>query len=217
MRISKNLQVAGIIVLMVGGTYYWLTHPANSNKSTNGSETPRPTIAVTEPGKLAGVLLDSAPWGANSEQLKQRLDQIGLPALAEEALTMHTHQHLDLWIEGKKIDVPSDIGVNEKEGFISIIHTHDKSGIIHVESPVVTDFYLGQVFDVWGVRFDSGCIGGHCAEGEKKLDVYVDGKKVDSDIREVKLDQKQEIAVVYGTADQLPKEIPDKFDFPAEY
>jgi hypothetical protein len=44
----------------------------------------------------------------------------------------------------------------------SPIHTHDTSGIVHIESPTVRPFTLGQFFDVWGVRFTSDCIGGDC-------------------------------------------------------
>jgi hypothetical protein len=34
----------------------------------------------------------------------------------------------------------------------SPLHTHDTSGIIHVESPTVRSFTLGEFVDLWGGR-----------------------------------------------------------------
>ena len=80
---------------------------------------------------------------------------MGLPALTAEGEALHTHQHIDIYVDGQPVVVPAYIGINATEGFLSPIHTHDSTGIIHVESPTVRDFTLGEFFDVWGVRFDS--------------------------------------------------------------
>jgi hypothetical protein len=57
---------------------------------------------------------------------------------------------------------------------------------------------LGQLFDEWGVRFDSHCLGAYCADGVKELRLYVDGKRRPGDPRTLVLRQGQQIAVVYG-------------------
>ena len=136
------------------------------------------------------------PWEAEAKSLKKRLQDLSLPALTEEGTVLHTHQHLDIYINGEKIDVPSDIGINKEEGFISPIHTHDLSGVIHVESPTVEDFTLGQFFGVWGVRFNKDCIGAYCAGPDNSLKVYVNGEesKIDPDL--IVLAPYQEIVIV---------------------
>jgi hypothetical protein len=30
------------------------------------------------------------------------------------------------------------------------VHTHDASGVVHIESPVQRRFTLGELFDLWG-------------------------------------------------------------------
>jgi hypothetical protein len=127
---------------------------------------------------------------------------------------LHIHQHLDLVINGTSVAVPADIGVAEAAGFMSPLHTHDASGVIHIESNVVRDFTLGQFFDVWGVRFTRDCIGGYCANATSTLKVYVNGSLVPGDPRALVLSARQEIVVIYGTDQETPKSIPSSYSFP---
>jgi hypothetical protein len=46
--------------------------------------------------------------------------------------------------------VPANIGIDEQAGYLTSLHTHDATGIIHVESPTRRSFNLGDFFDVWG-------------------------------------------------------------------
>jgi len=156
--------------------------------------------AQTEPGarKLPGAQTGPAPWLPEIDNLLSRLKAINLPALYAEGDALHIHQHLDIFIHDKAVTVPAGIGINPVARFISPLHTHDVSGIIHVESDVVRDFTLGQFFDVWGVRFSKDCLGGYCAKGADTLRVFVNGNAVSGDPRNLVLREHQEIAVVYG-------------------
>jgi hypothetical protein len=150
--------------------------------------------------RLPGLQTGPAPWLPDVDNLLARLKAINLPALYEEGDALHIHQHLDILINGKPVTVPPGIGINPIARFISALHTHDVSGIMHVESDVKRDFTLGQFFDVWGVRFSKSCIGGYCAKGADTLRVFVNGKPVGNDPRNLVLRDHQEIAVVYGPA-----------------
>ena len=152
----------------------------------------------SDPNKLPGMQKGPAPWLAEIDNLLPRLKAIKLPALYDEGDALHIHQHLDILINGKAMTVPGGIGINPVARFISPLHTHDLSGVIHVESDVVRDFTLGQFFDVWGVRFSKDCLGGYCARGADTLRVFVNGKAVGADPRNLILREHQEIAVVYG-------------------
>jgi hypothetical protein len=69
--------------------------------------------------------------------LAARLRAIGLPPLRPaEGTAVHIHQHLDLYVDGAKAPVPAGIGIDPAVGFAPL-HTHDASGVIHVESPTV--------------------------------------------------------------------------------
>jgi hypothetical protein len=180
-----------------------------------GSRTINPTTN-TDQNNLSGIQTGNAPWPVELDHLGDRLSTIGLPALSKEGTVLHIHQHLDIFIEGKPISVPTGIGINEGAGFISPIHTHDNTAIIHVESPTMQIFTLGQFFDIWGVRFTDQCIGRYCNQGDKILEVFVNGNLFNGDPRRIELQQHQEIVVTYGTSKDLTNPIPSTYVFPAD-
>jgi hypothetical protein len=172
-------------------------------------------VMAVRANPLPGLQTGSAPWPAEEAHLRERLEKLGLPVLRAEALAFHIHQHLDVFVEGRRVTVPADIGINVQQQFLTVLHTHDNSGIIHVESPTERTFALGQLFDVWGVRLTSSCLGGYCTDGQSRVRVYVGGQVVGGDPRAVPLEGHDEIVVAYGTPAQLPKPIPARYPFPA--
>jgi hypothetical protein len=167
--------------------------------------------------KLPGLLTTAPPWPANNDdaKLQLRLRAIGLAPLTAEGQAVHIHQHLDLYADGKKITVPAQIGIASSGGFISDLHTHDSTGIMHVEAAEVRSFSLGQFFAVWGVPLDARCLGSLCAAAGKQLKVWVDGEPVAGDPTRIVLEEHQEIVLAYGRADQQPNPIPKTYDFAA--
>lgn len=163
---------------------------------------------------LPGMQTSPAPWPAEQAHLAARLEAVGLARLSEEGNALHTHQHLDVVVGGRHVEVPAAIGIDEHQRFISPIHTHDRSGVIHIESPTVETFTLGQFFDVWGVRLDARCLGGYCTAGDRRLRVFTAGKPVEGDPRQVRLAPHQEIVVAYGTAAEVPSPPPSLYKFP---
>jgi hypothetical protein len=166
---------------------------------------------------LPGVLTSPPPWPANDDDktLQLRLRAIGLDPLTAEGQAVHIHQHLDIYVSGKKVTVPAQIGIASSGAFLSDLHTHDATGIMHVESPDVRSFSLGQFFAVWGVRLDAKCLGGLCAAGDKELSAWVNGEPVGADPTRIVLDEHQEIVLAFGTKAQQPKPVPKSYDFAA--
>jgi hypothetical protein len=197
-------------ILAVGLGVSWVNREKVSQSS---SLTPIPAKSVN-PDELPGIMIGAEPWLPETERLRERLAAIGLPALTTEGTTLHTHQHIDIFINGKQISVPADTGINEKDNFISPIHTHENNAIIHVESPTVQTFTLGQFFDIWGVRFIQECLGGYCNENEKTLQVFSNGQPLTGSFRDLPLTERQEIVVVYGDSSAVPSPIPSTFIFP---
>ena len=165
---------------------------------------------------LPGVLNGPPPWPANTEQLQLRLRAIGLDPLTEEGQVVHIHQHLDIFVEGKRVTVPANIGIDESGKFIAALHTHGTDGILHVESPTASSYSLGQFFAVWGLRLDRRCIGGRCATGGKRLAAWVDGKPLDADPTRIVLAEHQVIVLAYGAPAQDPDPVPATHDFEAD-
>jgi hypothetical protein len=163
---------------------------------------------------LPGLLTGPQPWDANTRNLSTRLQDVGVPIQTKEGAVGHIHQHLDIYVNGRHVVVPADIGINTVGGFISPLHTHDTSGVIHVEPESRQTFTLGQFFGVWGVRFTPTCIGGYCNGGGRTLRVFVNGFPATKDPRQIELLAHDEIVVTYGTSQQLPHPVPSSYTFP---
>ena len=175
----------------------------------------------SRPAQLPGLMVSKkVPWPANNGRyLRPRLKAIGLHALPTEGVRLHIHEHLDLVVNGRLYPVPALIGINIPQRYITELHTHDESGIIHVESPTVRAFTLGNFFDVWGLRFSTQCLGGYCANGARHVYVWVNGKRVRTDPRKIILISHQEIVVAYGTLAAMKPlgPIPASYPFPQGY
>lgn len=206
---KKFALPAGLVVIIAALIGVFILG-GGSTKETS-PKPPIPTKASAD--GLPGLLTTAGPWDANTSKLKERLDAIGLPALSQEALAFHIHQHLEMYIHGHPVAVPANVGINSQAGFISIFHTHETSGVLHVESPEQTDFTLGQFYDEWGVRFSQTCLGGNCADASNKLIVFANGKPVTGDPRQYKLKAHDEIVVAFGADAELPNPISATYAF----
>lgn len=176
-----------------------------------------PTVALAggRASALPGLLATRGPWGPNNGQLlSARLSAVDLPALTAEGAAMHLHQHIDLFVRGVRRTIPASIGIDAQNRFIAELHTHDESGIVHVEAPRIRPFTLGQFFDVWGVRLTRSCLGGNCAGAKTRLLVWVNGKLWTGDPRRIVLRSHDQYAIVFGTIDQVPKVLARSYDFP---
>ena len=160
-------------------------------------------------GTLPGLQKGPAPWSPEYAALSDRLKPLGLDALGAELLAYHVHQHLDIFINGKRTPVPAYIGINDGS-YLTQLHTHDPTGVVHVEAGKAFPYTLGQFFGVWGVRLSSRCIGGYCATPAKPLRVYLNGKLYSGDPDDLVLRNHEEIAIVYG---KPPKKIPRTYDW----
>jgi hypothetical protein len=180
---------------------------------SGGGSSPAAHASPSATSSLPGLQTGPPPCPPEVAHLRQRLNATGLPALKQEGNKQHTHQELVVGVDGRQIPVPPDIGLSQKPLIISPLHTHDASGVIHVESPTKERFTLGQFFDVWGVKLTSECIGGECASGASALSVFVNGKPFHGDPRDVPLLEHEVITLLLGTKAQLPAQIPSHFPF----
>jgi hypothetical protein len=131
----------------------------------------------------------------------------GLTLTPEETLTVHYHAHLDVIVDGSAVVVPAGLGINAgpngalpEHGSpgIAPLHTHDTSGILHIEAAQNDRFTLGQVFTEWGVAFSAGRVGAY-ATGDsagRTVDVYANGERYTGDPRQLDLKPHEEIAVI---------------------
>jgi hypothetical protein len=137
----------------------------------------------------------------------------GLPALSGERLEFHVHAHLDVLVNGVRAPVPANIGIDSLTRVISPLHTHDDTGIIHLEAERPLELNLGQFFTEWAVRLDGDCVGGYCRP-DTPWTVYVNGDQWPGAAADAVIHAHDEIAMVIG---RPPAEIPSRYDFPQGY
>jgi hypothetical protein len=157
----------------------------------------------TLPGMLT---LTEAPWPANGTQSLKRAQDIGLPVVSNN---YHIHALLQVYVNGVKETIPQGVGFNGSE--FASMHTHDNTGIMHMEASHRFPFTLGDFFDVWGVLLTQHCIGPYCDGNGRALRVYLNGTLYTGDPTQLPLTQHEDVVVTYGTAAQVPHPVPSTY------
>jgi hypothetical protein len=166
--------------------------------------------------KLPGLQTGPTPWASGSGSLlRARLDRLELPVLTQEQLDYHIHVHLDIFVRCTRVVVPPLVGIDIVDQFLTVLHTHDPSGVVHVESASPKPYALGKFFGVWGVRLNASCIGRYCTGPKARLRVYLGGKPYTGDPAGIVLREHEEIVLTYGTKAQLPPRLPARYAFAA--
>ena len=94
-----------------------------------------------------------------------------VPCGPSEVLTRHEHAHLTILVRGQIKTVPAFIGITATQ--ICWLHTHDTSGIIHVEAGDSRAFTLGAFFAVWHQPLGATVIDGDRAGSGESIQATV--------------------------------------------
>ena len=141
----------------------------------------------------------------------------GIEGSSREMLQVHVHAHLAVFYKGQQIAIPYGIGIVQpfqvNNGFVGMgagiywLHTHDATGIIHVESPDNRTYTLGQFFDIWGQPLDAKNVAGLTGT----VRAFVDGKTYAGSPRGIVLGAHTQITLEVGA----PFVTPPIYTFPA--
>lgn len=129
----------------------------------------------------------------------------GIKCETSEQLAYHIHAHLTVYVDGKKRTIPPDIGIYDNS-CIYWLHTHDTSGIIHVESPDERVYTLGDFFAVWRQPLSNDQVG----PAKGKVTAWIDGEPYKGDIADIKIEYHTTIQLDVGS-DAPP---PEEYHFP---
>lgn len=130
----------------------------------------------------------------------------------------HIHVHVSLYVNGEQLAIPRGIGVKNpvaSSGFVTAgscfywVHSHDATGIIHVEPPTHIEVTMGDLFDIWGQPLSKTGVAGYNGD----VTVFVDGKKYTDDPRGIVFEAHKQIALEIGT----PLVTPHFYIFPQDY
>jgi protein-disulfide isomerase len=133
----------------------------------------------------------------------------GISCDKAEHFDFHGHSHLDIFVDGKSIAVPGNVGILPSN-CIYWIHTHSGDGVIHIEAPDNRLMTIGQLFDIWK---ETASLAQSFPEVPTKTHasspvVYISGKQAEGDYRDAKIYPNTEIVVVFG---KPPTTIPTSY------
>ena len=117
-----------------------------------------------------------------------------------EHLETHYHAHLTLLRNGKQVKVPAFIGIDFKHQCLYWLHTHDATGIMHIESPDTRTYTLGNWFDVWGKPLSKT----QAAGLKGNLKVFVGNRAFSGDPRTIVLKPHELITIEQGKVVEPP-------------
>lgn len=103
--------------------------------------------------------------------------------------------------------VPANIGISPAAGIESPLHTHDTSGVIHIEAGQPHDFRLADFFTIWGVGFSDTQLGGYHNASDRTVQVFVNGQAVADPVGYV-IHARDNIVVAYGALGSFPTQPP---------
>jgi len=200
-----------------GGTPYspQMGAGANTKAAMNLAPTPTPTPIQLTIGGIVGT--PTFPEGDTSAGGSgQTIDGVICgPHLDSQ---FHHHVQVSLFYNRVQIALPQGTGMKNpgRNNFIYHadcyydIHTHDQTGIVHIEPPNGTPFTLKQYFDVWGMPLSLNGF----ATYKGRVAVYINQTlQPGMDPTTVTLSPFEEIALIIGPA---PSWIP-VYKFPPGY
>jgi hypothetical protein len=164
------------------------------------------------------------PRPANSMELARAANLTPEPL---ESFAFHVHAHMQIFIDGQEYEIPGGIGIDvdnpgvhefPNDGWggidepcdspcISPLHTHERDGVLHTESPTQDANTLGQFFTEWDVKLDNNCVGEYCRPG-KPIEFQVDGEVFDGDPTTIELTDGRHIVIIIGDP---PADVPTDF------
>lgn len=199
----------------------WGAGSASVSATSDGASASMPVaVSAAAPISIAitGVIgKDTLPEG-DTPQGGQGEPVNGISCLGMEQVAYHIHAHLSLFVHGEQLAIPLGVGVvspQVTDGFVGSgscfywLHTHDATGIIHVESPKTSPLTLGDLFDVWGQPLSAIAVAGF----DGPVAVFVDGARYRGDPRAIAFTERMQITLEVGT----PLVPPPVYEFPSVY
>lgn len=126
-----------------------------------------------------------------------------------EGTVFHIHAHLDVIVDGKSVTVPAGIGIKPNE-CLYWLHTHNTSGVIHIESPREMTFTLAQFIQVWDNTPGISPKFEELINDDKNLQIFVNGNEFKGNYDKIELSAHNEIVIVSGS---VPPSIPSSYTF----
>lgn len=191
---------------------------ANQNKrGSRGSKKPNRKLSIWPALSILLIILAAigivflaqgklfpSPASAVSTQPDAAVD--GITCDANEGAVQHIHAHVTIYINGSQATIPANVGIATDGSCYYWLHTHQitgDSGVIHIESPVMKTFTLGNFVDIWHTQFSqlSYPVELNSTSGWQ---VYVNGTPFNGSWRDVPMTSHAAITIAYNSQNIKP-------------
>jgi hypothetical protein len=149
-------------------------------------------------------LIALAPLGAKAD-IPQGETVRGIRCDRMEGTAYHIHAHLEIFDHGKAYPVPEDVGRPLFSQCFYWLHTHTPDGIIHVESPVMRTFKLGDFFAIWGEPLTQTRVADARVRKGEKITVWLNGNRYGGDPNAIPFAEHTEISIDVGPPVRKPQ------------
>ncbi|GAC1455893.1 MAG: hypothetical protein PVSMB4_16240 [Ktedonobacterales bacterium] len=131
----------------------------------------------------------------------------GISCQFAEGQVQHYHAELYIYVNGRQVQVPEGIGV--RQTCLYALHTHDASGLVHIESPTARTYTLGNFFDIWGRPLSPAQLLDHPVDSAHALvvetfDAHGRSTVVTADPRKIVLTAHETIYLLYNSPSVQP-------------
>jgi hypothetical protein len=116
-----------------------------------------------------------------------------------EMLAVHYHTHLQIVYHGQPAMVPQQIGITSSCFYW--LHTHDTTGVIHIEAPQSSasrQFTLGDFFRVWDQPLSSKQVATFKVGGGDQMKAWVNGQPYTGNPAQIVLKSHENIVIEIG-------------------
>jgi len=115
----------------------------------------------------------------------------------------HVHAHVTIYVNGQKSSIPANVGIAPDGSCLYWLHTHDDTGVLHIEAPAGVSATFGNFLDIWGRRFQQL---GYPSQFSNTAgwQVYVNGKPFSGDYRSIPLQSHTLITLAYHSPGVQP-------------
>jgi hypothetical protein len=199
-RIRTLRTVAGAVVVLcvaaIAAGLFLRQSASGSGRSSLPASLPLAPISslqgllpAPDPGPLGseGVPVPAARQLARASAPAPGSIVDGISGATEEQLAFHIHAHLTVFVAGSPRRIPYGIGIAPPlevaptpRGAFAVggsaffwLHTHAADGIIHIESPIVRTYTLGNFFDIWHEPLGPARVG----PARGKVTAFFDGRR----------------------------------------
>ena len=123
-----------------------------------------------------------------------------------EQTAVHYHALVYIYINGQQVQIPQGVGIASDGSCYYWMHTHDNTGVVHMEAPSGRDFTLGNFLNIWSTKFAQLGYRNELSSADGWT-VYIGSQKYNGDFHNIVLKSHMVVTLAYNSPGVKPNTI----------